>query len=117
MSAGFHEDDTIAKSYDRQLMVRLLLYLRPYKAAVAVSFLLIVAMAGLDLVGPYLTKVAIDQHIARGDARGLAGVAWTTVVVNLPGSRGGVKDGLTVLEPVLRHAVEQVHGGDHVRSE
>jgi ATP-binding cassette subfamily B protein len=73
--SGFHEDDTIAKSYDRQLMVRLLGYLRPYKAAVAVSFLLIVAMAGLDLVGPYLTKVAIDQHIARGDAGGLAGVA------------------------------------------
>ena len=76
MSApSFHEDDTIAKSYDRQLLVRLLRYLRPYKAAVAVSFLLIVLMAGLDLVGPYLTKVAIDDHIARGDAPGLARVA------------------------------------------
>jgi ATP-binding cassette subfamily B protein len=72
---SFHDDDTIAKSYDRQLMVRLLRYLRPYQAAVAVSFLLIVVMAALDLVGPYLTKVAIDQHIARGDAGGLARVA------------------------------------------
>ena len=69
MTASFHEDDTVAKSYDRQLMARLLRYLRPYKAAVAVSFLLIVAMAGLDLVGPYLTKVAIDRHIARGRRR------------------------------------------------
>jgi ATP-binding cassette subfamily B protein len=72
---SFHEDDTIARSYDRQLLLRLLRYLRPYKVAVAVSFLLIVLMAGLDLAGPYLTKVAIDEHIARGDAAGLAGVA------------------------------------------
>jgi len=74
-ATSFHEDDTIAKSYDRQLLARLLRYLRPYKAAVAVSFLLIVLMAGLDLVGPYITKVAIDQHIMRGDAAGLSPLA------------------------------------------
>jgi len=74
-AAGFHEEDAVAKSYDRTLLLRLLTYLRPYKPAVAVSFLLIVVMAGLDLVGPYLTKVAIDRHISRGDASGLAAVA------------------------------------------
>jgi ATP-binding cassette subfamily B protein len=42
---------------------------------VVLAFALIVAMAGLDLVGPYLTKVAIDRYIARGDAHGLAAVA------------------------------------------
>ena len=46
-------------------------------------------------------------------SRGLAGVAGSCLVVNLPGSRGGVKDGLGVLEPVLVHAVEQVVGSDH----
>lgn len=46
-------------------------------------------------------------------SRGLAGVANETVVVNLPGSAGGVKDGLAVLEPIIGHLVGQVHGEDH----
>ena len=46
-------------------------------------------------------------------SRGLAGVSAGCLVVNLPGSRGGVKDGLAVLEPWLVHAVEQIPGSDH----
>ena len=46
-------------------------------------------------------------------SRGLAGVAGACLVVNLPGSRGGVKDGLAVLRPILVHAVEQIVGSDH----
>lgn len=46
-------------------------------------------------------------------SRGLAGVAGRTLVVNLPGSTGGVRDGLGVLAGVLGHAVEQLHGADH----
>jgi molybdenum cofactor synthesis domain-containing protein len=46
-------------------------------------------------------------------SRGLAGVAGRTLIVNLPGSRGGAKDGLAVLGPVLQHAVDQLRGGDH----
>jgi molybdenum cofactor synthesis domain-containing protein len=46
-------------------------------------------------------------------SRGVAGVSGRTLVVNLPGSTGGVKDGLAVLAPLVVHAVDQIHGGDH----
>jgi molybdenum cofactor synthesis domain-containing protein len=46
-------------------------------------------------------------------SRGTAGVIGHCLVVNLPGSRGGVKDGLEVLAPILEHAIEQVVGSDH----
>ncbi|MFI1397472.1 molybdenum cofactor biosynthesis protein B [Streptomyces sp. NPDC020681] len=48
-------------------------------------------------------------------SRGLAGVAGRTLIVNLPGSTGGVRDGLAVLELMLVHAVDQIRGGDHPR--
>jgi len=50
-------------------------------------------------------------------SRGVAGVAGHTLIVNLPGSAGGVRDGMAVLAPVLGHAVSQINGGDHVRTD
>jgi molybdenum cofactor synthesis domain-containing protein len=50
-------------------------------------------------------------------SRGVAGVAGRTLIVNLPGSTGGVRDGMAVLAPVLGHAVSQINGGDHFRAE
>ncbi|HEY8478297.1 MAG TPA: MogA/MoaB family molybdenum cofactor biosynthesis protein [Spirillospora sp.] len=48
-------------------------------------------------------------------SRGVAGVAGGTLIVNLPGSTGGVRDGMAVLGRVLAHAVDQIKGGDHHR--
>jgi molybdenum cofactor synthesis domain-containing protein len=46
-------------------------------------------------------------------SRGLAGVSGRTLIVNLPGSPGGVRDGMAVLAPLIRHVVSQLSGGDH----
>ncbi|MFE9248734.1 bifunctional molybdenum cofactor biosynthesis protein MoaC/MoaB [Streptomyces sp. NPDC007088] len=103
------------------------------RAGIAAGYDVIVTTGGTGLsptdLTPEATRGVLDREIpglaeairAQGLpkvptaalSRGLAGVAGTTLVVNLPGSTGGVRDGLTVLERVLRHAVDQIHGGDH----
>lgn len=48
-------------------------------------------------------------------SRGIAGIAGGTLIINLPGSSGGARDGVAALAPVLMHALDQVAGGDHAR--
>jgi ATP-binding cassette, subfamily B, multidrug efflux pump len=63
--ASLHEEDVLGKAYDSRLMKRLLRYLRPYSWQVAVALGAIVLKATADVLGPYLTKIAIDKYLAR----------------------------------------------------
>jgi len=80
MNAPFHEEEALGKIYDRRLMRRLLAYLGPYKLTVVFSLLLVIAASALKLVGPYLTKVAIDDYITQGNVEGLDLVALLYVL-------------------------------------
>jgi ATP-binding cassette subfamily B protein len=60
-----HEEDVVGKAYDSRLMRRLLTYLRPYKLQAAISLVAILLKAGFDILGPYLTKVAVDKYMVQ----------------------------------------------------
>jgi len=64
-----HEEEALGRAYDARLMRRLLAYLRPYRWHVAAAIGILIAASGLALVGPWLTKLAIDQAFPAGDLR------------------------------------------------
>ena len=107
------------------------------REALAAGYDVVVTTGGTGLtpadLTPEMTRRVVDREIpgiaealrAAGAAagvpaailsRGVAGVAGRTLIVNLPGSTGGVRDGMAVLGPVLVHAVAQINGGDHART-
>ena len=61
---AIQEEEVLGKAYDARLMKRLLRYLHSYRWQVAVALVAIVLKAGADVLGPYLTKVAIDKYLA-----------------------------------------------------
>ena len=105
--------------------------------AVTAGYDVVVTTGGTGLtpgdLTPEMTRRVVDREIpgiaeairAGGAAagvpaavlsRGIAGLAGAVLIVNLPGSTGGVRDGMAVLGPILGHAVDQARGGDHPRS-
>ena len=69
-SQGSHEEEVLGKAYDARLMRRLLAYLKPYRLQVVIALVAIVLKAGADVLGPYLTKVAIDKYLAHKPGAG-----------------------------------------------
>jgi molybdenum cofactor synthesis domain-containing protein len=104
------------------------------RSALAEGYDVVVTTGGTGLtpgdLTPEMTRRVIEREIpgiaealrAAGVpsailSRGVAGVAGRTLIVNLPGSTGGVRDGMAVLGPVLGHAISQINGGDHARTD
>ncbi len=65
------EDEVLGKAYDSRLMKRLLRYVKPYKKYVIFAILLNVVVAALGPIRPYLTKIAVDDHINNSNYEGL----------------------------------------------
>jgi len=72
---GFQEEEALGKGYDARLMRRLLQYLRPYWRYVALAITILVAASFLQVVGPWLTRIALDDAIPNGDTSLLATLA------------------------------------------
>ena len=64
-----HEEEALGKAYDARLMRRLLRYLTPHKLPVAGALVMLLALAGVEIAGPKLTQLAIDEAIPAGDVR------------------------------------------------
>jgi ATP-binding cassette, subfamily B, multidrug efflux pump len=79
------EDEILGKAYDARLMARILRYLRPYRKLLAVSFSFLLLHTGTQLLGPYITKIAIDRYIAHRDIHGLDLMVWAYLGVAVLG--------------------------------
>src|SRR5437763_10614582 len=66
MAEAHHEEEVLGKAYDSRLMRRLLTYLAPYKWQTILALAAIVLKAFADVIGPYLTKIAVDKYLASG---------------------------------------------------
>ena len=75
MAEEFSEEQVLGKAYDARLMRRLLTYLKPYRRSAVLAIACLIAGSAISIVQPYLTKVAIDQHIRNGDFNGLSQIA------------------------------------------
>ncbi|MFQ5889102.1 MAG: ABC transporter ATP-binding protein [Gemmatimonadota bacterium] len=78
-----HEEEALGKAYDARLMRRLLAYLRPYRWHVVAAIVMLIAASAVELVGPWLTKIAIDRAIPAADLSflGVLGLAYAGSMV------------------------------------
>ena len=81
----FYEEEVLGKTYDIQLMKRLLSYLNPYKGWILAALLTITITSLVQISGPYLTKVAIDRFITTNDPSGLDNIAILYVTIIIAG--------------------------------
>jgi ATP-binding cassette subfamily B protein len=85
-----NEEEILGKAYDSRLMKRLLQYAMPYKKYIVLAIVLNIFVASLDPLRPYLTKIAVDKDIAKGNFQGL-------MVISL------ILFGLLVLQAIVQY--------------
>ncbi len=71
IGAQLPDEEILGKAYDARLMARILRYLRPYWKLLAVAFVFLLLQTGTQLLGPYITKIAIDRYVLAKDVHGL----------------------------------------------
>ncbi len=119
-AAAPQEDDILGKAYDSRLMRRLIRYLYPYKWACITSIVAIVLKAGADVLGPYLTMVAVDLYLtpamaktpraaAAQAAKGAQDHAWVARWLT-PWAQGGAWHGISELAGVWLGALLLSYG-------
>jgi ATP-binding cassette subfamily B protein len=89
------EETIVGRAYDARLVKRLLTYLIPYRGALAGSSALLILTSGLEVIRPYLLKVAIDSYIVPGALQGLWGLAL--LYLGIVALEGAVRYGLLFL--------------------
>jgi len=82
-SGPIQEEEALGKAYDGRLMRRLLRYLAPYKWKVVLAIFLLVSAAGLQIIGPWLIQMALDDAIPTGDGELLATLAIAYLVATV----------------------------------
>jgi ATP-binding cassette subfamily B protein len=96
--ASNQEEEVLGKAYDGRLMRRLLRYLRPYKWHVVVALTAIILKSGLDVLGPFLTKIAIDKYLAKSpDSHSWIGDRLSNAPLTGIAQIGGLYVGILVL--------------------
>jgi len=103
VTAAYHEEEALGKPIDARLLVRLLRYLRPYTGITAVAIAMLLALAVLELAGPYLTKVAIDRAIPAKDLHLIAVLG--AVMAAALGAQFALEYGQTVLTAYIGQRV------------
>lgn len=83
------EEEILGRAYDARLMRRLITYLTPHRAVIAGSATLLVVTSGLEVLRPYLLKVAIDSYIVPAHLEGLWGLAL--LYLGILALEGGVR--------------------------
>ncbi len=107
---GSQDEEILGKAYDSRLMRRLITYLYPYKWPAIMSIVAIFLKAGADILGPYLTMVAVDLYltpatqktpaaVAAAAARGVQGHPWAARWLS-PYANGGAWTGITELASI-----------------